>query len=69
MKRRGLFFIGLISAIITIVSLNLAFGRSGHYRHPGYYERGYHCDRKHYNDIDRSKKDHTPYRDSTTSNY
>ncbi|MBV9961843.1 MAG: hypothetical protein JO072_06305 [Parafilimonas sp.] len=31
MKKGGVFFIGLASAIATIISLNVAFGRSGYY--------------------------------------
>lgn len=71
MKRGGLFFIGLLSAIITIISLNIAFGRSGyyydrysyynHYNHHRCYD-GY--DRDHY------ERQHQHERaDSTNSNY
>jgi len=69
MKRIGLFFIGLISAIITIVSLNIAFGSPEHYGHLSYHEHGYSCDRKHHNDTGRSTQDHVPYSDSATSKY
>ena len=50
MKRRRLFFIGLISAITTIISLNIAFGRSGYYNHShSYYGRYYHCNDRYNN--------------------
>jgi hypothetical protein len=70
MKRGGLFFIGLISAIATIISLNVAFGRSGYYyeKYP-YYNRFHHCDGRYDRDDERSKHDHDLRRDSTTSNY
>ena len=69
MKRGGLFFIGLLSAIATIISLNIAFGRSAYYydRYP-YYNRFHHCyDRHdHYNN-ERSKNNER--NDSANSNY
>jgi len=72
MKRRGgLFFIGLISAITTIISLNIAFGRSGYYydRNP-YYSRYHHCDEKYDRDHDeRPEQDHNRRNDSTNNNY
>jgi hypothetical protein len=71
MKRGGLFFIGLISAIATIISLNIAFGRSGFYydRYP-YYGRYHHCNERYDRNYDeRSKQDHRLQRDSSTSNY
>jgi hypothetical protein len=72
MKRRGgLFFIGLISAIATIISLNIAFGRSGYYyeRYP-YYNRYHHCDERYDRNRDeRSKQDHDRRSDSTNGNY
>ena len=37
MKRGGLFLIGIISAVATIISLNAAFGR------PGYFDENYHA--------------------------
>lgn len=45
MKKGSLFFIGLISAIITIISLNFAFGSSWHYNRYSYY-----CHHRYYND-------------------
>jgi hypothetical protein len=70
MKRGGLFFIGLISAIATIISLNVAFGRSGYYneRYP-YYSRFHHCDGRYDRYDERSKHDHDLRSDSTISNY
>ena len=69
MKRGGLFFIGLISAIATIISLNIAFGRPGYYSHYPYYNRFHHCDERHDRNYDeRSKKDHG-YKSDSTSNY
>ena len=67
--RRSLFFIGLISAIITVISLNVALGRPGYYaeRYP-YYNRYHNCDDRYdkRND-DQRQRDHQQ-RDST-SNY
>ena len=74
MKRRGsLFFIGLISAIATIISLNVAFGRSGFYndRYP-YHNHYYHHRCYDRNDRDRYERDHENQHqqsDSTHSNY
>jgi hypothetical protein len=71
MKRGGLFFIGLLSAIATIVSLNIAFGRSGYYyeRYP-YYNRYHHCDERYdRNDDERLKQDHDRQSDSIKTNY
>jgi len=71
MKRGGLFFIGLLSAIATIVSLNIAFGRSGYYyeRYP-YYNRYHHCDKRYDRTRDeRSRQDHDRQSDSTKTNY
>jgi hypothetical protein len=72
MKRRGgLFFIGLVSAILTIISLNIAFGRQGYYfdRYP-YYNRYHHCDDRYdRNHDERSKQDRDRRSDSTNNNY
>jgi len=69
MKRRGLFFIGLTSAIITIVSLNIAFGRPG-YDERRSYHRMHSCDRRQdQRDDERSKRDQQQYNDSTKNNY
>ena len=66
MKRGSLFFIGLLSAIITIISLNFAFGRSWHYNHYPYYAR-HHCYNERY---DRGYNEQQNLnRDSTRSNY
>ena len=73
MKRGSLFFIGLISAIITIISLNVAFGRSGYYneRH-SYFGHYHHCDNR-YDNRYRDDKNHQDERqqrtDSLHSNY
>ena len=72
MKRGGLFFIGLISAIATIISLNIAFGRSGFYndRYP-YYNHYHHCNERcdrRYDDRSKHGNDEMK-RDSSTSNY
>ena len=70
MKRGGLFFIGLVSAIATIISLNIAFGRSGYYydRYP-YYHRFHPCDERYDRNYDnRSMRDRREKSDST-SNY
>ena len=69
MKRGGLFFIGLVSAIATIISLNIAFGRPGYYSRYPYYNRFHHCDERFNRNYDeRSKQDHRDKSDST-SNY
>ena len=70
MRRGSLFFIGLISAIVTIISLNVAFGRSGYYydRYP-YYNRFHHCDGRYdRSNNERSKHDRDQHSDSTGSN-
>ena len=71
MKRGRLFFIGLLSAIITIISLNLALGsRWNGYRN--YYHNGYHhCYNKN-DDHNYDKEDHRQPQskaDSSNSNY
>lgn len=68
--RRSLFFIGLISAIITVISLNVALGRSGYYydRYP-YYSRYHNCDDKYNGRYDERNKGDHQRRDSTNSNY
>ncbi|MFT4156014.1 hypothetical protein [Parafilimonas sp.] len=49
MRRGGLFFIGLISAVITIISLNMAFGRPGYYHNRfERYERFHRCEGHYY---------------------
>jgi hypothetical protein len=66
MKRGSLFFIGLLSAIITIVSLNFALGSSWHYNRYSYY-----CRHHHYNERydRRSEQDQNLNSDSTNNNY
>lgn len=74
MKRGSLFFIGLISAIATIVSLNFAFGRQGFYNdyypyHHRYYHH-YYYDRHDDGYRNRDRIDERkPQADSTNSNY
>jgi hypothetical protein len=73
MKRGGLFFIGLISAIITIISLNVALGRSGYYyeRYP-FYNRYHHCNSRYdnrYRDDENNHDERQQRTDSTNSNY
>lgn len=68
-RRRSIFFIGLISAIITLVSLNFAFGRSGYYseRYP-YYSRYHNCDGRYdWRYDDKRQRDHQ--RKDSISNY
>ena len=68
MKRGGLFFIGLVSAIATIISLNVAFGRSGyHYDRYPCYNRFHHCNGRYERDNERPKPDHDKRSDSTTN--
>ena len=71
MKRGSLFFIALISAIATIISLNMAFGRTGYYNERySYYSRYHHCDKRHNYDNDKkSKRENSLQTDSTNSNY
>lgn len=58
MRRGSLFFIGLIAAVITIISLNMAFGRPGYYQNRfSRYERFHHCDGHHYNHRNDDDKD------------
>lgn len=62
MRRGNLFFIGLLSAIVTIISLNLAFGNSRH----GFYRDHYGC----YDRYDHRYHDSEHHKaDSTRSNY
>ena len=73
MKRGVLFFIGLISAIAMIISLNIAFGRSGYYNQQySFYNRYHHCYNR-YNDRYRDDRNHHDEReqkvDSLNSNY
>ena len=64
MKRSNLFIIGLASAVITIISLNIFVGRSyGRYHHWG--DRGY-C---HESDHQHDKDEHKQRGDSTTNYY
>ncbi len=54
MKRGSLFFIAFISAIITIISLNVVLGRSGFYNERySFYNRYHHC----YNNYDQRYRD------------
>ena len=66
MRRGGLFFIGLISAIVTIVSLNMTLGRSpfyDRYHHCNYgYDRHYRTNKSYQNEKHRQT-------DSLNSNY
>jgi hypothetical protein len=66
MKRGSLFFIGLISAIITIISLNFALGNSWHYNRYSYY-----CRYPHHNEgYDRRHDENQNLKnDSTGNNY
>ena len=66
MRRGRLFIIGLISAIVTIVSLNIAFGR------PPFYDRYRHCDYRydrHYRDDKNYQNEGRRQTDSLNSNY
>lgn len=67
MKRGNLFFIGLLSAVTTFISLTYALGRPGFYNNRyHYYNRYHHC---YDNYDDRIYRNHQPYNDSTNSNY
>lgn len=71
MKRGSLFFIGLVSAIITVISLNYAFGRSAYYndRYP-YFNRYHRCYDERYNRRNDGRQQRNNQRiDSTTGNY
>ncbi|MEP6597200.1 MAG: hypothetical protein ABJA71_14705 [Ginsengibacter sp.] len=50
MKRGSLLLIGVASAIITIISLNFAFGRSWNY----YDNRWHHCNERYHKDADKN---------------
>ena len=57
MKRGSLFFIGLISAIVTIIGLNFAFGNN--YNHHAFYRDHYGCSDRYdhrYRDKDHYEK-------------
>ncbi len=69
MRRGGLFFIGFISAVITIISLNMAFGRPDYYHNRfARYESFHHCDDHYYdhrnNDDKNPKNENRQNRDS-----
>jgi hypothetical protein len=66
MKRGRLFFIGLLSAIITIISLNFALGRSWHYNRYPYYSH-HHCYNERYDRMHEKKENLNS--DSARSNY
>lgn len=66
MKRASLFLIGLLSAIITIVSLNYAFGKSWFYNNH-YSFHGYYYDCYHHNNQHTHQKQSAP--DSSEANY
>jgi hypothetical protein len=72
MRRGRLFFIGLLSAIVTIVSLNIALGRPGYYyKGHSFYNRYHHCygyDR-HYRDDKNYQNEKRRQADSSNSNY
>lgn len=70
MKRGSLFFIGLISAIVTVLSLNFAFGRSWRYyeRYP-YYSRYHNCDERYDRRYDDRQERNHQRSDSSISNY
>jgi len=63
MRRSSLFLIGIVSAIATLISLNLVFGRSWNY-----YDR--YGERRHYCNEHRDQRNHHERGgDSTTGNY
>ena len=63
MRRGSFFLIGIVSAIATLISLNLVFGHSWNY-----YDR--YGDRRHYCNEHRDQgNNHERGRDSTIGNY
>ena len=68
MRRGSLFFIALLSAVVTFISLNIAFGRPGYYyeRYP-YYHRYHHYYDRHYDE--RYDRNRQKIGDSANSNY
>lgn len=69
MKRGGLFLIGLLSAIITIISLNFAFGRPwSYYNHYAFRRHYYNYDNRCY-DGNHYKNHSQQKQDSSTGNY
>lgn len=73
MRRGRLFFIGLLSAIVTIVSLSIAFGRPGYYYEGhSFYNRYHRCnyrDDRHYGDDKDHQNEKRQQSDSLNSNY
>jgi hypothetical protein len=70
MKRGAFFFIALISAIATIISLNIVFGRTGYYSERySYYSLYHHCNERYNRDNDKNSKQNSSRTDSTNSNY
>ena len=68
MRRGNLFFVALISATITFISLNMVFGRPGYYyeRYPHYNRYHHYYDRQYDKDYQRN---HESKNDSVNSNY
>ncbi|MEP6684522.1 MAG: hypothetical protein ABJA35_14730 [Parafilimonas sp.] len=74
MRRGNLFFIGVISTVVTIISLNVAFGKSGYYNeHYPFYNRYHNNCNSRYNERYRDGKKYNDEKqqriDSTNSNY
>jgi hypothetical protein len=73
MRRGSLFFIGVLSTIVTIISLNVAFGSPGYFneRYP-FYNRYHHCNSRYddrYHDDKKYNDEKQQTIDSTNSNY
>lgn len=70
MNRGSLLLIGVLSAIITIISLNVAFDRSLNYKGYGFSHHYYRCDNNNYrNDNHKNRNDKNAAADSSTRNY
>ena len=70
MRRGNLLLIGVTSAVVTVISLNLAFGRSWNYndRYYGYHGRYCH-ERYHGDDRQKDKQRDSPTADSSNGKY
>lgn len=67
MKRGSLFFIALLTAIITFTGLNYALGRPGYYYDRYNYHNHHHCDNRYDRRYDE-RDNHDKYNDSAISN-
>ena len=71
MRRGSLLLIGITSAIATVISLNVIFGRSWNYYDRYYGYHGRYCKERHYREGNRNNEheQRDPGADSATGKY